>query len=262
MEEMEVKCIDCNCNYGQQPLDVTLSAKQWAMINPEIGGILCAGCIVKRAAKLPHVITVAMKIAFAEDYAKFEGPLNPEEFISISPEMNRSRQPEANLEAFNAVVHNLKRMCQMYVKLDQEMRGAVAAERERCAKLETALKAASKVKANIPEDGSYSWKATAEGYRIAFSEVQGIICDAIRTSDTPVEPSPGPQVGGTIGLDGDTRKCCNVCSGDWPCREHPEPPAKAAAFECPQCGSGCYEGKPPAPAPPTPTQEDGKKSLP
>jgi hypothetical protein len=64
-------------NYETQHLDFTLSAEQWKLIHPEVGGVLCATCIVRRAAKIPHVITMMGRIVFAADY-KGEGPLNPE----------------------------------------------------------------------------------------------------------------------------------------------------------------------------------------
>lgn len=36
--------------------------------------------------------------------------------------------------------------------------------------------------------------------------------------------SDQPKIGGTIGLDGDTRRCCNHpgCCNDWPCKLHPQ----------------------------------------
>ena len=91
--ESKIACLDCGCDYGKQPLDVTLSKAQWAMIHPEIGGVLCAGCIVRRAAKLPKVITVAARIAFADDYDKFEGPLSPETFVALAA---RPQEPTAS----------------------------------------------------------------------------------------------------------------------------------------------------------------------
>jgi hypothetical protein len=75
--EAPIRCLDCGMNYETQHLDFTLSAEQWKLIHPEVGGVLCATCMVRRAAKIPHVITMMGRIVFAEDY-KREGPLNPE----------------------------------------------------------------------------------------------------------------------------------------------------------------------------------------
>ena len=60
-------CLDCGATDNDMPLDATLPSKQWLLICPE-GGILCASCIVKRAARLRHVICVEMKILFADDF--------------------------------------------------------------------------------------------------------------------------------------------------------------------------------------------------
>jgi len=60
-------CMDCGIPYQDFPLDMTLPDEQWLMIHPEgEGGLLCAGCIVKRAARLPGVIAVRAIFEFVE----------------------------------------------------------------------------------------------------------------------------------------------------------------------------------------------------
>jgi hypothetical protein len=51
----ELKCLDCQLPYSEFPVDVVLPHGQWCLINPGGEGVLCAGCIVKRAAKVPGV---------------------------------------------------------------------------------------------------------------------------------------------------------------------------------------------------------------
>ena len=67
---MTNRCMDCLADYNQTcPLDIVLSKEQWLMINSDDGGLLCGNCILRRAAKLPHVINVQAIITFAEDYS-------------------------------------------------------------------------------------------------------------------------------------------------------------------------------------------------
>jgi len=64
-------CADCGMIYGGDDwLDMSLPHDQWEMICPREGGggILCANCIVRRASKLPHVINIFVRIAFANDH--------------------------------------------------------------------------------------------------------------------------------------------------------------------------------------------------
>lgn len=58
-------CMDCSAVYEEFPLDTTLPDEQWRRIHPRDGGVLCASCIVKRAAKLPNVVAVRAVIEFA-----------------------------------------------------------------------------------------------------------------------------------------------------------------------------------------------------
>lgn len=45
-----IACQDCGAEYRYLGLDLVLPDQQWDVICPE-GGILCANCICKRAAK-------------------------------------------------------------------------------------------------------------------------------------------------------------------------------------------------------------------
>jgi hypothetical protein len=59
-------CADCGELYGEN-LDVTLPDDQWLMIHPDgESGILCGGCMVKRANKLPGIIAIRMRFDFGE----------------------------------------------------------------------------------------------------------------------------------------------------------------------------------------------------
>ena len=66
---LKPNCLDCGMPYQGFPLDMTLPNEQWLMIHPEgEGGLLCAGCIVKRAAKLPGIIVVKARFVFVTEY--------------------------------------------------------------------------------------------------------------------------------------------------------------------------------------------------
>lgn len=60
-----LRCMDCGLSYCDFPLDTTLPDEQWLMLHDSPGGVLCACCIVRRAAKLPGVIAVRAVIEFA-----------------------------------------------------------------------------------------------------------------------------------------------------------------------------------------------------
>lgn len=66
----QIRCLDCDLPEGDGgfQLDMVLTREQWLLIHPDDGGVLCANCIVKRAAELPGVINVSARITFAEDY--------------------------------------------------------------------------------------------------------------------------------------------------------------------------------------------------
>lgn len=46
-------CLDCGLDYDAFAMDTLLPRWQWLLIHPDEGGLLCANCIVKRAAKIP-----------------------------------------------------------------------------------------------------------------------------------------------------------------------------------------------------------------
>src|SRR5690242_11416261 len=51
-------CLDCGLPYERFPLDVILPRAQWLEIHPAEHGLLCAACIVERAAQVPGVTCV------------------------------------------------------------------------------------------------------------------------------------------------------------------------------------------------------------
>jgi|SRR3990172_1038990 len=59
-------CLDCGLDYYRDfPLDVLLPRAQWLLIHPADHGVLCAACIVKRAAKIPGARLAHLVIEFA-----------------------------------------------------------------------------------------------------------------------------------------------------------------------------------------------------
>lgn len=58
-------CMDCGKPYASFPLDTTLTDDQWRMIHDSEGGILCANCMVERAARLSGAIGCRMHIELA-----------------------------------------------------------------------------------------------------------------------------------------------------------------------------------------------------
>ena len=77
-ESPEVLCVDCARPYPHG-LDLVLTKKQWLMIHPDDGGVLCPSCIVNRAAKLDGAISVYGHIELGEHY-DFQGNV-PERLI-------------------------------------------------------------------------------------------------------------------------------------------------------------------------------------
>lgn len=52
-------CEDCGLPYRDFPLDVVLPDEHWELIHPSgTGGVLCAACIVSRAAQVPGVTVI------------------------------------------------------------------------------------------------------------------------------------------------------------------------------------------------------------
>lgn len=97
-----LRCRDCGKPYSEFPLDVVLPDDQWAIIHPEgEGGFLCAGCIVVRGQKFPHV-TVA-KLHFP-DLTTAAPPAQPGRIVlwsrGVDPNWffiaERSKRPDIN----------------------------------------------------------------------------------------------------------------------------------------------------------------------
>jgi hypothetical protein len=55
-------CLDCGKPYADFPLDVLLPRSQWLEIHPGEHGLLCANCIVARAAAVPGVTACHLTI--------------------------------------------------------------------------------------------------------------------------------------------------------------------------------------------------------
>ena len=61
-----VCCLDCVMPYYAFPLDMTLPDRQWRLIHPLETGVLCAKCIVARAATLDGAVAVRAVIEAAD----------------------------------------------------------------------------------------------------------------------------------------------------------------------------------------------------
>ena len=59
-----VRCADCGKPYRDFPLDVVLPDHQWALLSGrnDGGGIICASCIIERAAKMPGITVAKMTL--------------------------------------------------------------------------------------------------------------------------------------------------------------------------------------------------------
>lgn len=69
----DVRCLDCSRPYPHG-LDMVLTLKQWKMIHPDSGGVLCPSCIVNRASHLEGCLSVYAHIVTTAD-VKSEDPL-------------------------------------------------------------------------------------------------------------------------------------------------------------------------------------------
>lgn len=61
-------CMDCGKRYDDFKLDTLFSREDWLAINPQSVGLLCANCMVKRAAELPRVVSVRARIQYATEF--------------------------------------------------------------------------------------------------------------------------------------------------------------------------------------------------
>lgn len=65
-------CSDCGLRYEQFLMDVVLPDYDWLMIHPEgVSGLLCAACIVKRAAKVHGAVIVFAQLVTGDRHARF-----------------------------------------------------------------------------------------------------------------------------------------------------------------------------------------------
>lgn len=62
MSHEPLRCFGCGKPYKDFPLDIVLPDNQWADIaeRTDGGGVLCAGCIIERASKLPGITVAKM----------------------------------------------------------------------------------------------------------------------------------------------------------------------------------------------------------
>ncbi len=81
-------CLDCGLPYSDFPLDTHLSRSQWLEIHTDEGGILCANCIVKRAAKIPGAVLVHLVVEIA--------PSRSVASLQISETPHESRSPDGD----------------------------------------------------------------------------------------------------------------------------------------------------------------------
>lgn len=65
-DDRRVRCLDCGLAYRDFPLDLTLPDEQWRMIHPDGNGVLCANCIVKRAAAIHGAVAIRATIELVE----------------------------------------------------------------------------------------------------------------------------------------------------------------------------------------------------
>lgn len=62
-------CLDCGKPYESFPIDTVLSDEEWRAIHPDEKGVLCANCIVARAAAhVPGIVITRLSFVRAEDY--------------------------------------------------------------------------------------------------------------------------------------------------------------------------------------------------
>jgi hypothetical protein len=61
-------CEDCGLAASDFPLAVVLPDADWALVHPDgAGGFLCAGCIADRAAELPGVQALYLRLVHPHD---------------------------------------------------------------------------------------------------------------------------------------------------------------------------------------------------
>lgn len=63
--EPKAWCLDCRVMYHEFGLDLLLPRWQWLLIHPADGGLLCARCIARRAAKIADAVAIHATIGIA-----------------------------------------------------------------------------------------------------------------------------------------------------------------------------------------------------
>jgi len=60
--------MDCGADYDTaMAMSLLIPKSQWLRINPADGGLLCANCMLRRAAKLDGAVNITGVITFADD---------------------------------------------------------------------------------------------------------------------------------------------------------------------------------------------------
>lgn len=67
MNPLEPVCMDCGKPYEEFGLDTYVNDSDWEKIHPDRDGLLCANCIVNRAAKIMGVIVIRMELDYRKD---------------------------------------------------------------------------------------------------------------------------------------------------------------------------------------------------
>lgn len=107
----DARCRDCGLPYEAFPLDVNLPRSQWMEIHPEgEGGLLCAQCIVERAAKVPGctVVHAVLEIAPVARRADVVIPKLPDEGAYAVRVLDAAAHwPPAKMRALATVLERL-----------------------------------------------------------------------------------------------------------------------------------------------------------
>ncbi len=113
-QEPKIGCEDCGLPYEQFPLDVSLPDADWqALKRPGDQGLLCAGCIVNRAAAMPSMIVVYARLVPDADHEAFGRLRNVSwsELDRLAAEARGRQQAEraiAAVKAYRAALDALK----------------------------------------------------------------------------------------------------------------------------------------------------------
>lgn len=64
-DPVDAQCLDCGLDYAAFGLDLLLPRAQWLLIHPSDGGLLCARCLVVRAANVSGATAIHAVIEIA-----------------------------------------------------------------------------------------------------------------------------------------------------------------------------------------------------